>query len=165
MTFTINSTLAEVLLGAGGILIPVDPTEKKEGSSPDYRGAIERQIKTESGYKTVARFEVSGWNTVSKDQTMHFVSLSVCGGLLRGALFKNNEPQGSNPPDASGTIGEKESGVVQIAARKTTLPSGAHALRLSVYQAQPRTGGGNENAAPPSHGNGNEGGYPPGYPF
>ena len=64
MNFSINTTLSEILNGTGGILVPVDPTEKKEGS-PDYRGAIERQIKTESGYKTVARLELSGWNSAS----------------------------------------------------------------------------------------------------
>lgn len=148
MTFSINTSLSEVLNGAGGILVPVDPTEKKEGS-PDYRGAIERQIKTDNGYKTIARMEVSGWNSVSKDGSKRFVSISVCGGLLRGALFKNEDPQGANPPDASGTIGEKDSGVVQIAARKVTLPSGASALRLSVYQAQSRTSA-NEAAPAPA---------------
>ena len=159
MNFSINTTLSEILNGAGGILVPVDPTEKKEGS-PDYRGAIERQIKTDSGYKTVARLEVSGWNSVSTDRSKQYVSMSVCGGLLRGALFKNEDPKGANPPDASGTIGEKDSGVLQIAARKVTLPSGASALRLSVYQAQPRTGGNDSPPPPPSHGSGNDG-----YPF
>lgn len=148
MSITINTTIAALLANATGVLYPLNPEEKVEGG-PDFRGSIEKQEKVGEGYKTLARFEVAGWNAVSKDGAKR-ISLSVAGGMVRGALFKNEDPKGANPPDASGILGERETGTLQIAARRQTFRNGTQGMRLSIYQQTNNAG----NAS-------NSGGQPP----
>lgn len=148
MSISLNSPLGDVLVGCSGLLFPVNAKDKKPGA-PDYEGFIERQIKGEDGnYRTIHRLPLVGWNSKNKDKTMSFVSVVVADGLVRGALFKNDKPQGESPPDATGTLGEKDTGQVGFAARKFTPKAGGWAYRLSVY-ARKDSGSG---AAPASGG-------------